>query len=284
MSEDAVDCATKMSPHDQLTHVLVNALQSDSAPPPLIVFCDRDENGTLHRYAGLARVRSKLQDDHQRGSGYPSILLLGLFPAAMGAILPHEKELTELLRWPGIAYLPYGFTTEQLIAMARRVAEGATSPLPPGILATPEDIRRVVAEIRHWLENRLRNTKGALIDFRNAARGVTQLHLAHLEPTAAISQAHRRMLDRLWAFDVAIARFAPNAGGLASVKSALGSFESRWQEFEMMRAEIRLGGHKECARPLYKAEQRLELICSALAAAIDATNGLSREMASGERR
>jgi hypothetical protein len=254
-------------------------LPHDLARIPRVVFCDRDKDGLFRRFAGLARVRTQLQQGSQQDGAYPPIFVLGLFPVTVNATSPGEQELAALLRWPGLAYLSYGFTAEQLVAAARRIAEGAKNPLPPGILPTAADILRVISEVRHWLENRLRNTRGALIDFRSAVRGDMQLHPAHLLPVAAISSAHRRMLDQLWALDEAAERFVPGNGRIASTKATIAEFEAHWQVLEAARAEIRSRDNGESTIHLAAAVRELENACTALTAAIDATNGLSSEMA-----
>lgn len=271
--------------HGQLGNALIKALPPDLAHTPCVIFCDRDEHDEFDRFAGLARIRAELEHGRQQSGGaYPPILLLGLSPAAVNGASPQEKELAALLRWPGIAYLPYGFTKEYLIVTARKSIEGAKAPMPPGVLPTPEDILCVASEVRHWLENRLRNTEGALIDCRNAAKGDVRLHPAYLEPMAAISRAHREMLDRLWALEPAAERFAPRIGGLAPIKVAIAEFETYWQELEAVRAEIRSRDGKECAELLDKAGQDLKRACSALATAIAATNGLSSEITTMQGR
>jgi hypothetical protein len=211
-------------------------------------------------------------------------LMVGLFPPALQNAVPDEKALAALLKWPGFAYLPYGFTKDQLIATARKITEGAKAPLPAGILPTPADVLRVTSEVRHWLKNRLRNTRGMLVDFRNAANGGVQLHPAHLDPLAAITPAHLQMLDGLWTLEVAAEQFAARIGVLRPIRAAIAEFELHWQVLETLRAEIRSGSKKEHAQVLSRVEEKLHHACLALMAAIDATNSLSMEITKREER
>lgn len=211
------------------------------------------------------------------------VLILGLGSAWETAISrSRDDERRKLFQWPGIAYLPYGFTKDQLIATARKVVEGAKEPLPPGLLPTVGDVLRLTAEIRHWLENRRRNTEGALINFESAGRGEKQLHDSYLEPVAAISEEHRAMLDRLWALEVPAARFAPRIGGLAPLKAAIAEFETRWQALEATRATLRDSGAEERLERLAGAVTELRRVCKALSAAIMATLDLDKELRARE--
>src|SRR5262249_39773387 len=118
-----------MSPYDLLSDLISKTLAANLQPVPTIVFCDHDENGHFQRLAGLTRARVKLEGIHKQTGVCPSILLLGLFSVGNNHNR-REKEFSSLLQWPGIAYLPYGFTKEELIRAACRAAEGAKTPPP----------------------------------------------------------------------------------------------------------------------------------------------------------
>ena len=171
----------------------------------------------------------------------------------------------------------------ELLFTARSVLEGAKAPLPSALLANRKDIGRIAAEVSHWLENRLRNTEGALMDFRNASSGKTELHPAHLEPMSAISRAHRQMLERLWTLGPAAERLAANGNGLAPVKAALAKFESCWSELEAVRAAMRSTDGKSMGALLREGECTLERARAALANSIAAIVQLRRDMVEKER-
>lgn len=209
------------------------------------------------------------------------ILVVGLGTALqLNPAMSHlqEDKSRILFHWPGIAYLPYCFTKDQLIAAARKVIEGAKEPLPPELLPTVEDVRRLTAEIRHWLENRRRNIEGALKNFEDAAHGETQLHHSYLEPVTAISEEHRAMLERLWVLEVPAAQFAPRIGGLAPLKAAVAEFEARWQVLEGARAALGTAGAEEQAGRLSSAVTEFRRVCEALSMAIAATRDLDKEL------
>jgi hypothetical protein len=271
-----------MSPFDLLSDRIAKTLLADLQPVPLIIFCDHDENGHFQRFGGLERAREALERIHTQTGGQPSILMLGLFPLGNGANRK-EKELMAMLQWPGIRYLPFGFTKDELIFAARSAFEGAKIPPPAALLAKPKDIVRIAREVSHWLENRLRNTEGALIDFRNAASATTSLHPAHLDPMGAISRAHRQVLDRLWALEPAAERLAPRGRGLALLKAGLADFEDRWRELETIRAAIRSAEADARAELLSQGGRKLERVHAALSAAVAATAQLRREMTEAEQ-
>lgn len=207
------------------------------------------------------------------------VLVFGFGTALETALSCSQDDKWRMLfQWPGIAYLPYGFTKDQLIATARKVVEGANKPLPAGLLPTVSDALRLTAEVRHWLENRRRNTEGALINFESAKRGEKRLHDSHLEPVAAISEEHRAMLDRLWALEVPAERFARQIGGLAPLKAAIAGFETRWQALETARAALRASGAEEWPKRLADVVMELRQVLEALSAAIRATLDVDREM------
>jgi hypothetical protein len=87
------------------------------------------------------------------------------------------------------------------------------------------------------------------------------------------------MLDQLWVLDEAAERFVPGSRGIASTQAAIAEFQANWQGLEAARSKIQSRGHGESAIHLAAAVRELESVCTALTAAIDATNRLSREMA-----
>lgn len=263
-----------------LSDTIARALPPDTRASLRLFHCDRDDKGRFVRFAGLAHARNELLAEYYRTAAYPAMLILGLFPlpedgAGGSGMAP---ELGVLLQWPGIAYLPYGFTKAQLIATARKVVKGAKEPLPPGLLPTVGDVLRLTSEIRHWLENRRRNTEGALMNFESAWRGEKQLHDAYLEPVTAISEDHQVMLDRLWALEVPTARFAPRIGGLAPLKAAIADFDTRWQALETARAALRASGAEERPKCLADAVTELRQVIETLSVAIMATLDLDKEL------
>lgn len=233
---------------------------------------------------GLAEIVLKLSCMVDSGCHGVPILACGLLPGSL--VEARVKRLggrrLMLWQWPGFAYLPYGFTKEELIATARGIIEGARTPLPPGLLPTPGDVLRLTSKVRHWLENRLRNAKAAMQTFERAAGG-EYLHASHLEPVAAVSDEHRRMLERLWALTGAAARFAPQCGGLVPLKAAMTDFESRWQALEAVRASLREGGMEGRAEWLAAAAREHRGVCEALSAAIMATSDLDAEITTREK-
>lgn len=61
-------------------------------------------------------------------------------------------------------------------------------------MSDPGQILRATSEVRHWIENRLRNTDLMLSDFGSVARGSVELHPSYLEPAVDISEEHQAML------------------------------------------------------------------------------------------
>jgi hypothetical protein len=263
--------------YDLLVDALYRALPPDLRRPQ-IVLCDRDEHGGFARFAGFGIVRRRFVDASQQDKPCQSTLILGLLAAPVRGRSERENELAELLRWPGAVYLQYGFTTDDLVAAARRALEGSNASWRTGILPSAPNVLRIVLEVGHWLENRLRNTQGTSVDFRNAAISGTPLHPAHLEPMAAISPSHRQMLDQLWELRETAERLAPETGGTTPLKTAITNFEASWETVEVVRAEIRSAGAKECAGLLTKAVLEFERACLALKEAVGLARRLSKEI------
>lgn len=207
------------------------------------------------------------------------VFVLGLGSASQSIISRStDDKQRALFQWPGIAYLPYGFTQEQLIATARQVVEGAKQPLPAGLLPTVSDVLCRVDAFQHWLEGRQNNAKGSLDIFESVERGEIRLNDSNLEPVTAISEKHRAMLDQLWDLEIPAAWFAPRIGGLAPLKNSIAGFETRWQALESARTALRAGGTEERAKGLSNVVLELRLVCEALSAAIMATRDLTTDL------
>lgn len=204
-----------------------------------------------------------------------SILVLGM-ASTLERVIPVSQSSKDLLlfQWPGAAYLPYGCTKDQLIAAARKAIQGAKAPLPPGLLPTAADVSRAVAEVRHWLEGRLKNTEGAMFSFERATRGEIELHPAYLDSVPAFSEEHADMLERLWALDDLALRIAPDTGGLAPLKAAVAEFEERWRAIETACAILRSGDIIRSSQFLADAAERYRSACEALSRAIASARSL----------
>ncbi len=206
------------------------------------------------------------------------IIVMGLAPTpgmAASRMASGDRHLLTLLEWPGVAYMQYGFTRAQLIATARRVVEGAKAPLPFGLLPKPDDVLRVTSEIRHWLDNRRINVTGMLNDFRSALRG-NEISPFHLDPQPAVSEDHRKMVDRLWAYESLAVDLAPTTGGIVPLRAAMDEFEQAWSAFEVTRAIYRreiesVGTGKDHVESVVN---QLEKVVEAVCEAIEATRTL----------
>lgn len=264
-----------------LTEALSGALPADiAAEPPRLLHCDRDDKGQFVRFAGLARARSELLVEHYRNGPHTAILVFSLFPpeeTMAGSEM--TSRLGPLLQWPGLAYLAYGFNRDQLIAAARRVIRGACAPLPAELMPEVGDVLRVMVEVRHWLENRLRNAEGALQNIDSAARGEKPLHRSYLDPVEAISDEHRDMVDRLWAQEVPAGHFAPDIGGLRPLRAAMTAFELQWQALEAARTSMRDAKGEQTARRLADSMRQVN---AALAVTLKAIFELQSALTSRE--
>lgn len=265
----------------RLIATVERALTSEDCGALRVLPCDRDRNGRFKRYGGLAMAREALVHEHYRGQDHRAVLLLGMLPLFTETVAL-TAGVAALTRWAGFAHLPYGFTCDELFATARRAIAGAKAPLPLELLRPIDDILRHTSEVRHWLENRLRNSQGALSNFEKATRGEIRLHSAHLEPVASISEEHRTMLDRLWALDVPAKLYAPHLGGFGPLQTAIEAFETHWQVLEAARAALRATGVKAGEDGMRDMVRHLDQVCGALAAAISATRELDRELTASE--
>lgn len=253
------------------------ALPPDMARRVRIVPCDRDENGAFVRCAGLERACAALVADWLEAGSCQALLIVGLLPMPAGLDeTASERASAALLPWPGVAYLRYGFSRENLVKAADAAIRGAKEPLPRGLLPTLGDVRRRTSEVRHWLENRLRNADGARNALEAELLGAAILHESHLEPVAAISTAHRNMMERLWALEGLAARMAPRAGGLSAVRRAMDEFELCWRDLEESRTAVRSarrGERRECLDDMLKRHLAVRETVSAAIAAIDNLDG-----------
>lgn len=264
-------------PWRQLTEAIKRILPCELSAAVRTIPCDRDKDGRYTRNIGFECARDLLLAEHYQTGTHPALLLVGLFPLPAGGT-GLAPAIRAMLSWSGVAYLPYGFSKEELIETGHRVIAGANTPFPKGFLPTVGDVLRLTAEIRHWLENRSRNTEGALSDFVSAGRGVIQLHRTHLTPVAAISKEHRAMLNRLWALEIPARQFAPRMGGISPLKTAVTEFENRWEDFEAARDRLRAGGPVSQKQCFDEAIAQFARVRDALQAAITKTRELDSEM------
>ena len=235
-----------------------------------VLQCDREEDERFRRFAGLKRARAALWKACCGGGDLPALLILGLFPAP--PISPARPPSAAVLAWGGARYLQFGFGRDELADTARAAVEGRETPLPAGLVPTAEDARRSLAEVRHWLENRLRAVEGARGSFEAALGGVA-LHPAHLAGVPAVSLAHQDMLDGLWSME------ALGTGDLTSFRKAVGAFEVSWEMLEAHRADLRAAKDPEYPALLEQARDALRDAGEALSAAIEAARTAERGLA-----
>jgi len=264
-----------------LIRVLKLMLTTEVSDNRLMLFpCDCNEEGSFERFAGFSSARDALVAKQAYGPPYFPLVIIGLCPLPRSEDMVGMPWVRALVEWPGFSYIPYGFTKEEFIAVANRVTKGAYASLPSGLLPTVDDVLRVTSEVRHWLENRRRNVEGSLDDFARVLRGEVRLHPSHLEPVAAVSDAHWRMLERLWILDSTIHHFVPLSDGLVPMRDAIGRFEASWKYLESQREELRTAGTANyadrLARTVAALESVLHMIDSAIAASrvLDAAVGL----------
>ena len=167
------------------------------------------------------------------------------------------------------------FSTQR---MPQSKARGA--PLPRDLyllLAGGDVVHRRISKVRHWLENRLRNTDAARNALEVELCGGMTLHESHLEPVAAVSEAHRSMVERLWALEGPAAQIAPCTEGLAAVRSAMDEFERRWGKLEESRVALRSapsGERRERLAAMRDVQNEVREALSAAISAIDALDGV----------
>ena len=263
-----------------LHNAIVAALPPGAAERRVLVFpCDLEEDGTFVRFAGMERAGAALRESFGETGARPAILVVGLFPDPRAdAAAPRERAAAALLKWKGARYLRYGFDRKALGETASAAILGTEQPLPHVLLTTAEDIRRRISEARHWLENRSRNIDGAWVALDTALRGGAAPHEAHLEPVAAMTEAHREMMERLWGLDGSVARLAPETGGLAAVRDSMNVYECCWGDLERARAALRNAPSTNRKHRLAAMRERLLAVREALAAAIEAMNVLDGEL------
>jgi hypothetical protein len=235
-------------------------------------------------FAGARAAREMLLGEYGKNPPHPAILLVGIQPLSKDSTfdcLSRDYNFRSLMKWSGSAYLQYGFSKGELNAVIARITEGANKSLPRELLPEPNDLLRLNSEIRHWLENRKRNTVETLSDFRNSLSGEIVLHPSHLEPVAAITMQHRElMLDRFWAFDVYVQKLTNSIDELNAVKDAITRFEAQWQSLEVARSKYRseLSKGHNCSEIASIVINKLELACNELEIAIQSTRQLDNSL------
>lgn len=242
----------------------------------LIGFCHWHRNGEFDLWAGFQDALEKLQSSSAKREIPLPMLIFGLHSPEQLKKFPDE---TKVLKWPGVQYLRYDADDATLAKAIQSCLQGSTELVPECLFITVGDITRLSSEIRHWLENRLRNTKGALLDFEATKRGEIRLHPNHLESVLAISSEHQATLERFCSLEPHVLRLAPNADGLKKFSAAIGNFQSHWQALETAKETLRNTPSVERSGPavsqMIEAQERSR---DALETAIAATRDLDNEL------
>ena len=255
---------------DVVKRIVLDAIDADVR----VVFESHLKSSQFRRHDGLIDVQQLFKASHRSARPVP-ILVLGPDRAAA---VKRSPELKLLLDWPGATYLPYGFSEPELLATVRQISTAATQiPLPAIESASGESSMnadaalRVMSEVRHWLENRLRNTEGALVDFERAARSELQLHRAYLKPAAAITREHREMLSRLWAADPFYRTTERCPDGLELLKLEIAGFQEAWAILETARTALRTTDSPYPRQALNDAVAALARVRDSLTSAVKLT-------------
>ena len=256
--------------------VMASLSGKNSESNPLIGFCHWHRNGEFDLWAGFQDALETLQSSSAKRKPPPPMLIFGLHSPEQ---LEKFPDATKALKWAGIQYLRYDADDTALAKAVQSCLRGSTEPVPECLFVTVGNITRLSSEIRHWLENRLRNTNGALHDFEAAKRGEIRLHPNHLEPVLAISSEHQATLERFCSLKLHILRLAPEASGLKTFSAAIENFQSHWQALETAKETLRNAPSVEHSGPsvsqMIEAQERSR---DALETAIAATRALDNEL------
>ena len=256
-----------------------------SSPLPVIHFCHWERDGIGHRpWAGFAVVSNTIQTSAARGHIPPPMLIFGFHSRET---LP--SDAAKVLDWKGVQYLRYDVDDGDLILAVQECLAAVDTrnptPVPTHLKRVPvADILRRTSGVRHWMMNRLRNTRGFLENVKGAARGDWSLHDSHLSPVDAVSAEHQATLDRLWALDARTIELAPTTKGMASVRATIAEFEARWRELEVTKATLCASCHSGATdatseqNDLYEVARAIERVNDCLVAAILHMEQLEEEL------
>jgi hypothetical protein len=279
--------------NDGVFDALRNAWRKECAAatsaPAEVWFCHRtgpDEE----RFEWMAGVRAlgwHLAQHKLMGIPQVPVLLVGEHPLKELRQWAAEIDLPlgELLKWPGVAYLPFGATRSQVVAACERAAAGSATPIPPALIdCLAMHVRKVLVaslHVRHWLANRLK-----------AARlSVAQLHAAesvdrnYLKPQEAMSSEHREMVVSLVTLASSPGLPPETDASLRQFRDALASYERAWAAIEARRAELasapEVDSVREHAAKSFKEE--MARIASVIEEVIASTLELDKALASGRK-
>lgn len=244
---------------------------------PAIRFCHRLQSGEGKAWGGLSELLFDLVINRESETLHGA-LLFGFL--SKGFALEDER-LAKIVQWPGVRYLTYDATDEQLLNAGRAAIEGSMQPLPNWVeIEAFNDLLRMSSEVRHWLENRRTNVRGMLVDFRGAVRK-DELSAFHLISQPAVSEQHQQTLNRLWAFDRLVSEFASANHGIGALREAIAEVEGVWSAFELSRAVCRAAVQKGAlgSAEVEAVVTKLEKVAIAVSSAIQATHILDAALA-----
>lgn len=190
-------------PHLRL---LIEARATAAGASPLEIFSvDHDAASAFVREAGVAAVLDRLRRAAAAGEMPPAILLIGLYTEDdLKQRVAPSAGAPALFDWPGLCYLRFVFSGDELVGAMATAAKGRYAPLPLP-LPTREELTLRVANVHHWLERVVKGLAGEARVFANAAQGGTDLSPAMLQPGPALSSEHCNNLAAL----AAALRLAP---------------------------------------------------------------------------
>lgn len=184
-------------------------------------------------WAGFSAALENTQADAMQDALRPT-LLFGLYSRCKLPSFPQKQ----LLQWSGAQYLRYDVDDVALKEAVQDCIDGCRNPLPESLQLSTTEMLRVISEVSHWLQGRLRNSEAGLADFKRAATGEQDLHPAHLRPVPALSSQHRAMLARLWRLDPWLRLNCATPDEMCACRNAISAFEDAWRSLETTRAAL----------------------------------------------
>ena len=221
-----------------------NLVEVDASESLVIQSCHQSLNGEFRLWAGFWEARRTLWNARANSLPQPPVLVLGWHPPEQLQALGATQ--INLLDWPGATYLQYSHDDKALKRFVGEILKGCMAPVPRALLPTTGDALKLIDEVSHWLNGRLRISQENIKIFEEKAKNKTQLDAlaGFLQEIEAVSKEHQDTLGHL--HDVLFLLYdsadADKCDLELSPQAFLGTiraFKTQWKALQRVKGDLR---------------------------------------------
>lgn len=220
--------------------IILRALRDAGVTVENLILVERDHDPEVGHavLAGVRHARDRLLQYRLLGAQPAAILVIGWST-------PDETDDEALLAvraWPGLVFLTYGFSRDDLERAARSALIGRAAPLPHLGVSTQNEAIIQFGRIAHWLAGR-ESTLGMLREhIAQALNDGSVLPDGYLEANAFITPQRRYMIDYAVQLGASVARAGTQRATLDRFERGMFDLEARAEMLNTARRACRQSG------------------------------------------